>query len=161
MRRVRKRPDSSKKPERWPRKLQQTPHRAAAQEIREANNTAAELLRIAQHNAWILRESAKELNDESTAALEATHHERRRLLEEARSQADAIESEAKDRAAAHVHATFTAAEAEIQRLHDARGRALRALEICERQLGDVSRSLETLAEIGHGLPPVGIPDEHH
>jgi len=132
---------------------------AAAREIQEAQTAAAELLRMAQHDASILRINAKELNDESAASLEATRREQRRLLEEARSQADAIASEARDRASAHVHATFTTAGAEIRKLQDARGRALRAVEMCDRQLRDVSRSLETLAEIELGPPPVGGPDE--
>jgi hypothetical protein len=132
---------------------------AAAREIQEAQIAAAELLRMAQHDASILRNSAKELNDESTAALEATRHEQRRLLEEARAQVDAIASEARGRASAHVHATFTTAGAAIQKLQDARGRAIRALEICDRQLRDVSRSLETLADIKLELPPAGTPEE--
>ena len=133
---------------------------AAAREIQDAQIAAAEVLRVAQHDASILRISAKELNDESTAVLEATRREQHRLLEEARSQADAIASEARDRASTHVHATFTTAGAEIQKLQDARGRALRALEMCDRQLRDVSRSLETLAEIELGPPP-GTPDDFH
>ena len=133
---------------------------SAAREIHEAQVIAAELLRMAQHDASILRNSAKELSDERTAALEATRREERRLLEEARSQADAIIRDATDRASAHVAATFTTAGAEIQKLQGARGRALRTLEICDRQLRDVSRSLETLAEIELGPPP-DTPDDFH
>ena len=132
---------------------------SAAREIHEAQITAAELLRIAQPDASILRNSAKELNDESTAALEATRREQRRLLEEARSQADAIVSEATDQASEHVATTFATAGSEIQKLQDARGRAVRTLEICDRQLRDVSRSLETLAEIELGPPPADTPDD--
>ena len=133
-------------------------HQVAAREIQEAQTTATELLRVAQHDASILRNSAKELNDESTAALEAARREQRRLLEEARGRAESIASDARDRASAHVVATFTTAGAEIQKLQDARCRAIRTLEICDRQLRDVSRSLENLAEIELAPPPGISPD---